>query len=442
MTPKIQNILIRNAHIVDPYNSFEGNSDVYISKGRIVFCSGFSQKSEFSSADSFTTDSFTADLEIDATGKFLLPSLVDTNVHLREPGFERKATIESELSAAVSAGIGHLACLPTCEPTIDTASLAKSIIDKANKLNLSKVYPIGALTKGLQGSQLSDMKSLADAHCVALTNFYEPIQDLSVLRRCYEYAATFDITVFIYPQMYELAKSGCAHEGFWSAKLGLPGIPESAETIAIATHLILIEQTGVSAHFSQLSSGKSVTQIAQAKSSGMKITADVAAHQLFLDDSCLESYDSHFHLCPPIRSINDKEALIAGLKSGVIDAICSSHQPHEEAAKKLPFQGSEIGISALETLMPLSGKLLEQGFSILEIAKLISENPANILGIQRKGILPGERADFCLIDPQANWQLNKNDLISQGKNSPFIGEQFSFRNCLTFVNGKLIFQKA
>ena len=440
MTSKKQHILIRNANIVDPYNSFEGQGDVYISKGRIVYCSAFSKTEASSTNESFSTSAFTADIEIDATGKYLLPSLVDTNVHLREPGFERKANIKSELSAAAASGIGHLACLPTCEPTIDTASLAKSIIDKANDFNLSKVYPIGALTKNLQGSQLSDMKSLADANCVALTNFYEPIKDLSVLRRCYEYAATFDIPVFIYPQMHELAQNGCAHEGFWSAKLGLPGIPESAETIPIATHLLLIEQTGVRAHFSQLSCAKSVSQIAQAKATGLEITADVAAHQLFLEDSFLESYDSHFHLCPPLRSIADKEALIAGLKSGTIDAICSSHQPHEEAAKKMPFQGSETGISALETLLPLSGKLLEFGFSILEISRLICENPSNILGIQRKGILHEERADFCLLDPQANWELNRDSLISQGKNSPFIGEQFSFKNCLTFVDGKLVFQ--
>lgn len=429
MATEKQNILIRGARVVDPYNNLDKIGNVYISNGIILSCDA-------------EPKSFSIDREIDASNKVLMPSIVDTNVHLREPGFERKANIKSELNAAAAAGIGHLACLPTCEPTIDTASLAKSIIYKANSFNLSKVYPIGALTKGLEGSQLSEMKSLSDANCVALTNYYEPIKDLSVLRRCYEYAATFDIVVFIYPQMYDLAQNACAHEGLWSTKLGLPGIPESAETIAIATHLLLIEQTGVSAHFSQLSCAKAVEQINQAKATGMRITADVAAHQLFLDDSLLESYDSNFHLCPPLRSQKDSEALIAGLKSGTIDAICSSHQPHEAAAKRLPFQASEVGISALETLLPLAGNLKKLDFSELDISRLLCENPANILGIERKGIKQGELADFCIIEQDANWKLQESDLLSAGKNSPFIGESFSFRNCLTFVDGNLIFEKA
>ena len=190
MAREKQNILIRGARVIDPYNNLDNISDIYISNGIVISGPGEPEPKSFS-----------ADKEIDSANKILMPSIVDTNVHLREPGFERKASIKSELKAAAASGIGHLACLPTCEPTIDTASLAKSIIHKANSFNLSKVYPIGALTKGLEGSQLSEMKSLSDANCVALTNYYEPIKDLSILRRCYEYAATFDILVFIYPQM-------------------------------------------------------------------------------------------------------------------------------------------------------------------------------------------------------------------------------------------------
>ena len=426
-----QTIRIKNIRVVDPYQNFDGSGDIIISKGLIV--------ASPTDVKASASDISKIDNEIDGTSKILFPSLVDTNVHLREPGFERKANIESELKAAVSAGIGHLACLPTCEPTIDTASLAKSIIQKSNSFNLSKVYPIGALTKGLQGLQLSEMKSLFNADCVALTNYYSPVQDLNVLRRCYEYAATFNIPVFIYPLMHELAHKGCAHEGYWSAKLGLPGIPESAETIAIATHLILIEQTGVRAHFSQLSCAKSVSQIAQAKSKLLNVTADVAAHQLFLDDSCLESYDSQFHLCPPLRTKEDAAALIAGLKNGTLDAICSSHQPHEAAAKRLPFQSSETGISALETLLALSGKLEHLGFSLLEISRLLCQNPGNILGITRPGIKLGTLADICIFETDNKWQLKENEMISAGKNTPFLGEIFSHKNCFTFIDGQLVF---
>jgi len=433
MGSKQQTILFKKIRVVDPYQNFDGIGDVVISNGIISF-------SPSSTSNAVTKNNgATFDKEIDGKGKILFPSIVDTNVHLREPGFERKANIESELKAAVSAGIGHLACLPTCEPTIDTASLAKSIIQKSNSFGLSKVYPIGALTKDLQGSQLSEMKSLFNADCVALTNYYEPVQDLSVLRRCYEYAATFNIPVFIYPQMHELSRKGCAHEGYWSAKLGLPGIPESAETIAIATHLILIEQTGVQAHFSQLSCAKSVTQIAEAKSKSLNITADVAAHQLFLDDSLLESYDSQFHLCPPLRTKEDARALIAGLKNGTLDAICSSHQPHEAAAKKLPFQSSETGISSLETLLALGGKLEHCGFSLLEISRLLCQNPANILGIARPGIKLGTLADLCIFSTDKPWQLKESEMISAGKNTPFLGETFSHKNCFTFIDGQLVF---
>lgn len=434
MSSTPNNILIKNIRVIDPYQNFDGSGDIFISDGRIVTCP--IQTAENKTAD-FSTKKI--DKEIDGKGKVLFPSLIDTNVHLREPGFQRKASMQSELKAAASAGIGHLACLPTCEPTIDTASLAKSIIEKSNGFGLSKVYPIGALTKGLQGTQLSEMKSLADADCVALTNFYQPIQSLSVLRRCYEYAATFDIPVFIYPLMHELAQKACAHEGYWSAKLGLPGIPESAETIAIAMHLILIEQTGVRAHFSQLSCAKSVLQIAAAKEKSMNITADVAAHQLFLDDSYLENYDSQYHLCPPLRTKDDARALIAGLKNGTIDAICSSHQPHEAAAKRLPFQSSETGISALETLLPLAGKLTQVGFSLLDLARVLCQNPGQVLGIKRAGIQVGELADFCIFSDNDEWQLKENQLFSSGKNTPFINEHFLFKNHFTFVNGRLIF---
>ncbi len=423
-------ILIKNLRVVDPYQGYDQTGDLVLQNGRILA----------NPKESTDLNQISFQEEIDAKGLIALPSLVDTNVHLREPGFERKASIQSELKAAAASGIGHLACVPSCEPTIDTASLAKSIIHKSQSFALSDVYPIGALTHGLKGSQLSEMKSLFDAGCVALTNYYHPFDNLNVIRRCYEYAATYDIPVFIYPQVSDLAKNAIAHEGYWSSKLGLPGIPESAETIALATHLILIEQCGVRAHFSQLSSAKSVEQIAEAKSKGLNVSADVTAHQLFLNDACLESYNSNFNVLPPLRTEQDAKALIEGLRIGTIDAICSSHQPHEAAAKNLPFEAAEPGISALESLLPLAGKLSDENFGWTQISKLICQNPAEILGITRQGFKVGEQADFCLIRHESPYTFDANKLISSGKNTAFDGQTFSTQVVRTFLKGIEVFK--
>jgi dihydroorotase len=284
------------------------------------------------------------------------------------------------------------------------------------------------------------MKSLFDAGCPALTNYYYGIKNLNVLRHCYEYAATFDIPVFIYPQMTDLAEGACAHEGHWATKLGLPGISETAETIAIATHLLLIEQTGVRAHFSQLSCARSIALLEQALAKRrLKITADVAAHQLFLDDSCLETFNSLYKLCPPLRSKNDIKGLLKGIEKGVISSICSSHQPHEADAKLLPFESAEYGISALETLLPLSIKLANPRLSLMEILRKLTQNPAELLNIKRKGIVVGEKADLCIFNNKADWEFNPQEMLSAGKNSPFAGEHFSAKNDYTFIDGKLVF---
>jgi dihydroorotase len=422
-------LLIHNVRLVDPYQNRDEEVHLLVNKGQVEKI--IDAKQDFKNLK--------AENLIDGKNKILMPSLVDTNAHLREPGYERKATLESELIAAAAAGIGHLACLPTCKPCIDSPSLAKSLIEKAKDIGKTRLYPIGALSKSLEGKQLSEMKALSDAGCLALTNYCAPLENLNTLTRCYEYAATFDIPVVIYPQVNELFRSGGVNDGFWSAKLGLPGIPESAETIAIASHLLLIEQSGVRAHFSQLSCKKSVEQIENAKKSGLPISADVAAHQLFLDDTLLEGYDSNYHLIPPIRTLEDQKALIDGIKSGVIDNISSSHQPHEAAAKHLPFQASEPGISALETLLPLSGKLQEQGLTLLEITDALTRKPAKIFGIEQQGIKENSKADFCLIDTQS-WKLEESSMLSSGKNSPFIGKTFNWKALATCVDGKLIFE--
>lgn len=427
-------IKITHGQILDPYTGLNCKGDIYIAEGKIA--------AVFDKSTNNKQAPFDAELTIDATDSIICPSLVDLNVHLREPGFEKKANIKSELSAAASAGVGHLACQPSCSPTIDTSAVASLILDKAENAGQSIVYPIGALTQGLKGEHLSEMKSLFDAGCAALTNAYANISSLNVMRHCYEYAATFNIPVIIYPQIHELAHGACAHEGEWATKMGLPGIPETAETIAVSTQLLLIEQTGVRAHFSQLSSAKSVALIEQAKQNGQIISADVCAHQLFLSEESLESYNSLYHLRPPLRTQEDKEGLRKGIVEGTISAICSSHQPHEAAAKFSPFPSSESGISSIETLLPLAGKLSEETeLPLIDMISRLTKGPAEILNIPQKGIFEGNLADLCIFKTNEKWTLKSSDLLSAGKNNPFIGQQFNHRVSHTFVNGKMIFSR-
>jgi dihydroorotase len=382
---------------------------------------------------------FEASKFIDAKGQIVCPGLIDLQARLREPGHENKATIASETRAAAKGGITTLVCPPDTNPVTDTPAVVDLIRHRATQAGFARVLSLGALTKNLDGEQLAEMSALKAAGCVAVSNAHTAISSTAVMRRAMEYAASQDIPVFLHAQDPWLAGDGCAHEGAVSVRLGLPGIPEAAETIAVARELHLIEQTGVRAHFCQLSSERAANMIARAQHDGQSVTADVAAHQLFLTEMDIGYFDSQCHVQPPLRTQRDRDGLRLALQRGTIGAICSDHQPHDRDAKLAPFPTSEPGISGLETLLPLTLRLVDEGVcSLSQAIASITQAPADIVGLSA-GLAVGETADVCVFDPEQYWALAADSMLSQGKNSPFLGWEFKGRVTHTLLAGHISF---
>lgn len=420
---------ITNGRIIDPANDLDQKADLFIDDEGFIAGIGKAPKN------------FAAELTIDASNLIVCPGLVDLQARVREPGLEYKATIESETLAAVSAGITTLVTPPDTTPVIDTPAMAQMIQQRAWRYGLAFIHPLGAMTRDLEGMQLSDMESLDEAGCVGVTNALNPIKDTLVLRRAMEYAASFDITVFLRAQDPWLNGGGCVHEGEVGTRLGLPGIPEAAETVAVARDLALIEQTGVRAHFCQLSTARAVAMIAEAQERGLPVTADVTAHHLHLSEHDIGYFNSQCHVIPPLRSERDRDGLRKALKDGVISVVCSDHQPHESDAKLAPFIESEPGVSGLETLLPLTLRLVDDGLIDLTqaIAALTSE-PADIIGVDTGNLAIGSTADICIFDPEARWKLDTSNMISRGHNSPFGGWEFKGKVTHTLVGGVLVYE--
>jgi len=422
-------IRIQGGRVIDPANNVDSVKDVYIDSAGFIAAVG-------KAPDGFRTEN-----TIDARGKIVCPGLIDLRARLREPGLEYKATMESETRAAVSGGITTLCCPPDSYPVIDTPAMAQMIQSRAWRFGLAFVHPLGALTQGLEGKLLTDMAALEEAGCVGVSNALEPITDTLVLRRAMEYAATFGLTVFLHAEDPWLRNTGCVHEGEVGTRLGLPGIPEAAETVVVARDLALIEQTGVHAHFCNLSSARAVAMVAEAQKHGLPVTADVTAHHLHLTEHDIGYFDTQCHVRPPLRSLRDRDALRAALKTGVIGTICSDHQPHEPDAKLAPFAESEPGISGLETLLPLTLRLVDdQLLTLSEAIALLTVKPAQILGVEAGHLGVGATADVCIFDPAAHWILTPDKLVSRGHNSPFLGWEFSGRVQYTLVGGEVVFE--
>jgi len=421
-------ILIRNGHIIDPANRVDGHGDVAIADGRIV-------------AAGYTPPEFHADRTIDADGLIVCPGLIDLYAHLREPGQEHKATIASETRAAVRGGITTLCCPPDTQPVIDTPAVASLIFDQARAAGMATVLPLGALTRQLAGGQLSAMYALKDAGCIGLSQAMQPVDNNLVLLRAMEYAATHDMTIHLRPENAALADQGCVHNGPVGTRLGLPGIPEAAETVAVATILALVEETGVKVHFSMLSTARAVRMIARARYDGLPVTASVSAHHLHLIDLDVLDFDSRCHVSPPLRSQRDREGLRRGLCDGTITAICSDHQPHEADAKLSPFSTTAVGISALETLLPLALQTgLECGLTRSDILACLTSGPAAILGIDAGSLTANTPADICIFDPDHYWVLDETSMASRGHNTPFLNWELKGQVRYTFHQGDCVYE--
>ncbi len=423
-------ITIHGGRLIDPANNIDESLDLHISEGRIA-------------AIGPVPEGFEAEQTIDASGQIVCPGLIDLQARLREPGQRHKGSIASETRAAASAGITTLCCPPDTNPVIDSPAVAAQIRRRAEKAAQARVLPIGALTQGLAGEQLGSMQALRKAGCIVMSNARQAIPNTLVQRRALEYASTLEMTVFFNSEDPYLGADGCIHEGALSTRLGLAGIPECAEVIAVGRDLMLVEQTGVSAHFGQLSTARAVDMIAEARAKGLPVSADVSAHQLFLTEMDVAEFDSACHVRPPFRSQRDKEALRAAVAEGAISAICSDHQPHDRDAKLAPFASTEPGISALETLLPLTLQLVEE--KLLELSDAIARltiGPAAILGLKRGQLGVGAVADVCIFDPKHHWQVEEQALLSQGKNTPFLGWELSGKVRTTLLEGNIVYQAA
>ena len=421
-------IVIRGGRLIDPANGIDAINDLFIAEQHVV-------------GIRHAPDGFQPEREINAKGLIVCPGFTDLCARLREPGQEHKATIASETYAAASAGITTLVCPPDTDPVIDETAVVELIRRRAKAAGFARVLTLGALTRGLLGEHLAEMAALKEAGCVAVSNASKPITNTLVLRRGMEYAATYDLTVFLTPADAWLSAGGSAHGGIVAARLGLPGIPVAAETTIVARDLALIEETRVSAHFCRLSSARAVEMVAQAQQRGLPVSADVSAHHLHLTEIDLGRFNSLVHVLPPLRSLLDRDGLRAGLASGVIAAICSDHQPHEADAKQLPFSDTEPGISGLETLLGLSLRLVEEGVVPLTTAiERLTVGPSHILGLKSGHLGVGATADICIFNPHHAWSLEPETMTSRGHNSPFLGQEFNGHVTHTLLAGRLVYE--
>ncbi|WP_407314531.1 dihydroorotase [Pseudomonas sp. nanlin1] len=417
---------ILGARVIDPSSGLDQTLNVHIDNGKII-------------ALGDAPAGFTPSRTLQASGLVAAPGLVDLSVALREPGFSRKGTIASETRAAAAGGVTSLCCPPQTKPILDTSAVAELILDRAREAGYAKVYPIGALSKGLDGEQLAELVALRDAGCIAFGNGLSSFANNRTLCRALEYAATFDLTVIFHSQDRDLAQGGLAHEGPTASFLGLSGIPETAETVALARDLLLVEQSGVRAHFSQLTSARGVKLIEQAQARGLPVTADVALYQLILTDEALIDFSSLYHVQPPLRTRADRDGLREAVRSGVVQAISSHHQPHERDAKLAPFGATEPGISSVELLLPLALTLVEDG--LLDLPTLLtrlSAGPADALRLSAGRLNVGAAADIVLFDPNVSTVAGEQ-WHSKGENCPFLGHSLPGAVRYTLVDGHFSF---
>ena len=426
----MSSLLIQGGRVIDPHSQFDAVADVYIADTRII-------------AIGAKPDGFTPERTLNASGQVVAPGIVDLCARLREPGFEYKATLESELAAAAAGGVTTLLCPPDTAPVLDEPGLVNMLRQRAKASHGARVHPMGALTEGLKGQAITEMGVLTDAGCIAFSQADRQIEDTQVMLRAMQYAATFGHIVVLRCEDHYLARDGVAHEGVIAARLGLAPIPALAETVALERALSVARATGVRLHITRLSTAGSVALIRNAKASGLQVTCDVAVHHLHLTDMDIGFFDSRARVVPPFRSAADKAALRQGLRDGTIDAIVSDHAPVDEDEKLIPFGEAEPGVTALELILPLTLKwAAEEKLALNQAWSRVSSSPAQAMGMAVGQIAVGAKADLIVFDPTTWWTLEPAALRSQGHNTPFMGLELQGRALHTIVDGALTFSRS
>lgn len=429
------NYHIKNGRVIDPANGIDAVQDLFIADGKIAALGN-------------APAGFTADQTIDAAGLVVAPGLVDLSARLREPGYEYKATLESEMQAAMQGGVTTLVCPPDTDPVLDEPGLVEMLKHRARILDQANVHPLGALTMGLKGQALTEMAELTEAGCIGFSQAEVPVLDTTVLLRAMQYAKTFGYTVWLRPQDAHIGRGGVAHSGPLASRLGLSGVPVMSETIALHTIFELMRATGARVHLCRMSSAAGLALVASAKKEGLNVTCDVGVHHLHMTDADIGFFDPNARFNPPLRSQRDRDAIRAALLDGTVDAVCSDHTPVDEDEKLLPFAEATPGATGLELLLALTLKWAQDqdrgGNSpdalAQALAKVTSE-PARIAGLPAGTLSVGAAADVVLFDPDAGWKVERKALASQGKHTPFLGFELAGQVRTTLVRGRVAFQR-
>ena len=425
---KSADMLIRNGHIIDPANKRDGIADLLIRDGII---SRIEQDIPL-----------TPDLEvIDAAGQLVIPGLVDMHTHLREPGYEYKETIRTGTMSAAAGGFTSVCCMPNTQPVNDSQAVTEFIRQRAFTSGVVNVFPVGAITKGSKGDEITEMGDLKKAGCVAVSDDGKPVVNNLVMRRALEYAKMFKLPVISHCEDLALADDGVINEGKISTELGLRGIPNASEDVMVARDIALAELTGGHIHIAHVSTGGAVELIRRAKGKGVNVTAETCPHYLVLTDEAVRGYNTNAKMKPPLRSARDVAAVRIGLQDGTIDAIATDHAPHSQEEKEREFDYAPFGIIGLETALPIVLRLVEEGvLTLRDVVLKMSVNPARILGINKGSIAIGEAADITMIKPGAAWVVDAGNLKSKSRNTPFDGWKMRGLVSYTIVGGRVVYR--
>jgi dihydroorotase len=418
-------LIIKGGRVIDPVNGVDAVLDLQIEKGRITRVG----------------KGLSGDRVLNAEGLWVLPGLIDMHVHLREPGYEYKETIKTGSQAAAAGGFTAVACMPNTDPVNDNGSVTDFILSQAQKSAAVRVFPVGAISRGQKGETLAEIGEMAEKGAVALSDDGRPVMNSELMRRGMEYARTFGLPIIAHCEDLALGENGAMHEGVISTRLGLPGIPAATEEIMVERDILLAELTGAALHIAHVSSRGSVNRIRAAKERGIHVTAEVTPHHFTLTHESLIDYDTNLKVNPPIRSEEDRQALIAGLADGTIDAVATDHAPHNIAEKEVEFEKAAFGMIGLETALPLTLALVREGMlSPGQMVEKLASGPARILGIPGGTMNEGAPADVTLVDPDRDFTVNAKRFHSRSRNTPFHGRELQGKAVCTLVGGKIAYE--